>query len=124
MKSRVCGLAKVATVLCLLLVNCRSQEVTLQVDKYLNDALAAGRFSGSVLIARNGKVLISKGYGMANRELNVPNLVGINGFAAQIMRYPDEKVLVVVLSNFSFAPVTDIEMALAEIPVTNKEPVK
>jgi CubicO group peptidase (beta-lactamase class C family) len=42
-------------------------------------------------------------------------LGGINGFAAQIMRYPDSEVLVVVLSNFSFAPVTDIESDLASI---------
>lgn len=42
-------------------------------------------------------------------------LGGINGFAAQIMRYPDQKVLVVVLSNFSFAPIGDIENDLAAI---------
>ena len=30
-------------------------------------------FSGSILIAREGKVLFSKGYGMANHELDVPN---------------------------------------------------
>lgn len=42
-------------------------------------------------------------------------LGGINGFAAQIMRYPDEDVLVVVLSNFSFAPVSRIEADLAAI---------
>ena len=47
-------------------------------------------------------------------------LGGINGFAAQIMRYPDEKLLVVVLSNFSFAPVTDIESDLADIVFSRK----
>jgi CubicO group peptidase (beta-lactamase class C family) len=44
---------------------------------------------------------------------------GINGFAAQIMRYPGQKVLLVVLSNFSFAPVTDIEHELASIVFSN-----
>src|SRR5438132_8441593 len=38
------------------------------------DALVkAGKFNGSILIARDGKVLVSKGYGMANFELDVPN---------------------------------------------------
>jgi CubicO group peptidase (beta-lactamase class C family) len=46
-------------------------------------------------------------------------LGGINGFAAQIMRYPDQKVFLVVLSNFSFAPVTDIEHELAAIVFSN-----
>ncbi|MBZ5605324.1 MAG: beta-lactamase family protein [Acidobacteriia bacterium] len=30
-------------------------------------------FSGSVLVARGGKILLEKGYGMANVELDVPN---------------------------------------------------
>jgi hypothetical protein len=47
-------------------------------------------------------------------------LGGINGFAAQIMRYPNEKLLVVVLSNFSFAPVSDIESDLADIVFNSK----
>jgi CubicO group peptidase (beta-lactamase class C family) len=46
-------------------------------------------------------------------------LGGINGFAAQIMRYPDQRVLLVVLSNFSFAPVSDIERELATIVFNN-----
>ena len=46
-------------------------------------------------------------------------LGGINGFAALIMRYPDRKVLLVILSNFSFAPVTDIEHQLAAIVFAN-----
>ncbi|HJQ31241.1 MAG TPA: serine hydrolase domain-containing protein [Pyrinomonadaceae bacterium] len=40
---------------------------------------------------------------------------GINGFAAQIMRYPEQKVLLVILCNFSFAPVGEIEQGLAAI---------
>jgi CubicO group peptidase (beta-lactamase class C family) len=47
-------------------------------------------------------------------------LGGINGFAAQIMRYPDQKVLIVVLSNFSFAPVADIESDLADLVFSSK----
>jgi CubicO group peptidase (beta-lactamase class C family) len=47
-------------------------------------------------------------------------LGGINGFAAQIMRYPDQKVLIVVLSNFSFAPVENIERDLADILFSSK----
>lgn len=31
------------------------------------------RFSGAVLVAKNGQVLLSKGYGMANFEHDVPN---------------------------------------------------
>jgi CubicO group peptidase (beta-lactamase class C family) len=44
-----------------------------KVDEYMNGQFKANRFSGSVLIVQNGKVLISKGYGMADMELNVQN---------------------------------------------------
>lgn len=43
------------------------------VDAYLNDLVAAGRFYGSVLLARDGRVLLSKGYGLADIENDVPN---------------------------------------------------
>jgi len=47
--------------------------IAKQVDTYLKPYLDAASFSGAVLLARGGKVLLSKGYGMANYELNIPN---------------------------------------------------
>src|SRR5216684_8042502 len=51
--------------------NDRSLEA--KVDAYLKPYLDLGGFSGSILIAKGGKVLLIKGYGMANYELSVPN---------------------------------------------------
>lgn len=48
-------------------------EVVSRTDAFLNQMLKAGLFSGSVLIARNGEILVSKGYGMANRQQQIPN---------------------------------------------------
>ena len=44
-----------------------------KVDEYLTAWANTGQYSGSVLIAKDGNVLLRKGYGMADRELNVPN---------------------------------------------------
>jgi CubicO group peptidase (beta-lactamase class C family) len=44
-----------------------------EVDTYLGPYLEAGVFSGTILIAKAGKVLLSKGYGMACYEFDVPN---------------------------------------------------
>ncbi len=44
-----------------------------QINAYVKPYLDVGGFNGSVLIAKKGKVLLSKGYGMANYELGVPN---------------------------------------------------
>ncbi|MGQ9683536.1 MAG: serine hydrolase domain-containing protein [Anaerolineae bacterium] len=43
------------------------------VDAYLSAEAAAGRFSGAVLIGRQGRVVFEAGYGYANRTAGVPN---------------------------------------------------
>jgi CubicO group peptidase (beta-lactamase class C family) len=48
-------------------------QIRARVDEYLKAAVEFERFSGSILIARDGKAIVSKSYGMANVELGVPN---------------------------------------------------
>jgi CubicO group peptidase (beta-lactamase class C family) len=50
-----------------------AQQLAASIDAYLSAALRVSHFSGSVLVARSGQPIISKGYGMANHELDVPN---------------------------------------------------
>jgi CubicO group peptidase (beta-lactamase class C family) len=47
--------------------------VAVEVDGLLESYVDSGQFSGSVLIAREGEVLVSKGYGLADREGGIPN---------------------------------------------------
>ncbi len=44
-----------------------------EVNAYIKPYLDIGGFNGTILIAKKGKVLLGKGYGMANYELSVPN---------------------------------------------------
>ena len=50
-----------------------TEEIALKVDEFINAYLELGKFSGAVLIAKDGEVLLSRGYGMANYEHDVPN---------------------------------------------------
>ena len=50
-----------------------TQDIGAQADAYLTAWANQGRFSGVVLIAKGDKVLLRKGYGKANFELNVAN---------------------------------------------------
>jgi len=43
-----------------------------KIDNYLSEGVANG-FSGSVLVARKGEIIINKGYGFANKENNILN---------------------------------------------------
>lgn len=51
------------------------KELPVEVEKYLNDLTAKDEFSGAVLIAKRGQVIFSKAFGLASRELNVPNRI-------------------------------------------------
>jgi CubicO group peptidase (beta-lactamase class C family) len=44
-----------------------------RADQYLHEWLRQNRFSGAVLVADSGTILLSKGYGMASREHDVFN---------------------------------------------------
>lgn len=48
-------------------------EIGSWVGDYMANAVKFDHFSGAVLIARNGKPIHLKAYGMANEELGVPN---------------------------------------------------
>ena len=50
-----------------------SASLTKEIDTYLQAHLNNNHFMGSVLVSRGEEVLLSKGYGMANLEHNVPN---------------------------------------------------
>ncbi len=47
-------------------------QATAKLEEYLTAVTKQG-FSGTVSIARDGKTLFSKGYGLANREWDLPN---------------------------------------------------
>jgi len=42
-----------------------------KIDSYVRTAVEAG-FSGAVLVAKGGKVILQSGYGLADRENNIP----------------------------------------------------
>lgn len=48
-------------------------QLYLDIDGFMAALVEQDQFSGSLLVAKDGKVLISKGYGMANIEVEVPN---------------------------------------------------
>jgi CubicO group peptidase (beta-lactamase class C family) len=50
-----------------------SLDFPQKADDYLQTELEAERFAGSVMVARSNQIVFMKGYGLANRELEVPN---------------------------------------------------
>ncbi len=44
-----------------------------EIDQFLNEQVKADQFSGAVLIVQDGVILVSQGYGLADRAHNLPN---------------------------------------------------
>lgn len=49
------------------------KDLEAEVDTYIQLYVEGGNFSGSVLVAQRGEILLCKSYGMANYEHNIPN---------------------------------------------------
>jgi CubicO group peptidase (beta-lactamase class C family) len=49
------------------------QGVSKEMDSLVKPYTAQGKFSGSVLVAQHGEIVLSKGYGLANREYSIPH---------------------------------------------------
>ena len=81
MKDRLAAIKRFTALLFVMLLlasssaaqNASPKDLVSSVDEYLSGLSKQNRFSGSVLIARDGKVLFSRGYGMADYEDDVPN---------------------------------------------------
>jgi CubicO group peptidase (beta-lactamase class C family) len=72
---RVSKLAVCGFVLLLALVSSPvpAAEPGAEIDRLLGAYHALGQLNGSALVARDGKVLLSRGYGLANMEWGIPN---------------------------------------------------
>jgi CubicO group peptidase (beta-lactamase class C family) len=56
-----------------LVSTCLAQDNVARMEQVVRSYVDANQFMGSVLVARDGKVILSKGYGSANLEWDVPN---------------------------------------------------
>jgi CubicO group peptidase (beta-lactamase class C family) len=69
------ALGVVLTLNCAAQTHLDTQALAAEADKYLNALVAQNRFGGAILVARDGKVLLRKAYGMRDIENEVPNSV-------------------------------------------------
>ena len=64
---------RLAIALVLVTVSAAGAQDTARMEQVIQSHVSAGTFMGTVLVARDGAVVLDKAYGMANLELEVPN---------------------------------------------------
>lgn len=72
-KKALFRVAFAATLILVLSLQALAQDLAPKFDEYLGEITKQGRFTGSVLVSRDGKEIFSKGYGLANAEFDIPN---------------------------------------------------
>jgi CubicO group peptidase (beta-lactamase class C family) len=50
-----------------------NRHIKYKLDEYMNALTKQQKFSGAILVTKEGEILLSKGYSMANYELDVAN---------------------------------------------------
>lgn len=50
-----------------------AQDLATELNTIMQKVTKAGVFSGSVLAARDGQIILSQGYGLADRDKKIPN---------------------------------------------------
>jgi CubicO group peptidase (beta-lactamase class C family) len=70
---RICAVCLVASFLSFAQQTSSFSQAASQIDQLIQARFAAGELNGTVLVARQGKVLYARGLGLANREWNIPN---------------------------------------------------
>jgi CubicO group peptidase (beta-lactamase class C family) len=63
----------VIPILLLVFAGCKAQSQESEVDKIIGTMVPSGSAGVTVAVAREGDILFSKGYGLANIEYNIPN---------------------------------------------------
>jgi CubicO group peptidase (beta-lactamase class C family) len=54
-------------------INSGEKEVQSKLEKYMKDYTTNNQFNGSILVAKNEKILFENGYGMADADNKIPN---------------------------------------------------
>lgn len=49
------------------------KQIAAEIEAYMKTAVEHEKFSGAILVARDGKPIVSRGYGLANVEHDIPN---------------------------------------------------
>jgi CubicO group peptidase (beta-lactamase class C family) len=69
----LCGIVLASVLMIAMTPQCAAQELEVKLDSYLTAREQTGLFSGGVLVLRDGKALVRRGFGKADFDLGVPN---------------------------------------------------
>lgn len=91
-----------------------------KIDDYLNSSVANG-YSGSVLVAKDGEVILSKGYGWANRAEKVPNSPSIIFNVGSVTKQFTAAAILKLMEEGKLAMSDKIKMYFPKAPLDKQD---
>lgn len=104
------------TVLAVCPISSGRSLVERKLDEYLVAATNVWRFQGAVLVAKEGKVILRKGYGMANREVGVSNTPETKFFIGSITKQFTAAAILLLQQDGLLNVMDPISMHLPDYP--------
>lgn len=94
-----------------------AEELAAALDPYVAQLVARDQFAGTVLIARDGKPLFEKAYGLADRSNGVPNTVQTRHNIGSINKHFTRAALAHLIAAGKLAPSDTVGKHLPDYPV-------
>jgi CubicO group peptidase (beta-lactamase class C family) len=96
-------------------------ESITQIDGMLTDMARASTFTGSVLIAQDGEILLSEGYGLADRSQGIPNTPQMRFHLGSISKQFTAMALLILQSQDKLSVKDPICNTIANCPAAWQE---
>ncbi|MEA2465347.1 MAG: hypothetical protein QOJ98_3094 [Acidobacteriota bacterium] len=93
-----------------------AEELAAALDPYLAELTKKDRFAGTVLVARDGKPVFEKAYGLADRSYGVPNMVQTRYNIGSINKHFTRIALAGLMSAGKLSPTDAVAKHIPDYP--------
>lgn len=95
-------------------------QIVDKIDSYLNASIANG-FSGAVLVSRKGEIILSKGYGWADRKKKVPNTSSTVFNIGSVTKQFTASAILKLVEQGAINTSDKISLFFNEVPIDKKD---
>jgi CubicO group peptidase (beta-lactamase class C family) len=97
-----------------------ADRLSAAADAYFAPLVAARQFAGTVLVARGDRILLARGYGLANAELGAPNAVETVFRIASISKTFTAAAIVMLAERGELRYTDTLARYIPDFPVANR----
>lgn len=116
----------ILTLLVLALLSCTAgiaQNKAKQIDDLISKYSEYGKFNGSVLVSHQGKIIYKKGFGMANKEWDIPNQANTKHRLGSITKQFTAMLILQLVADGQLDLEAPISTYLPDYPKTHSEKI-